>query len=448
MSATDVIVVGAGAAGLACANELSTRGVSVVVLEGRDRIGGRVYTDYSLADGRPVEQGALMIHGHRVVTQNWVRELGLHTVRYRTTQRALFSLKGRLATSRYLALPFHPVFGFRAYWQGTRTLLRALRTYSGPDLSWSEFMSRSRPHPGARAIADLLSCHTYATDGDQLGVLGPAEEVGLEGERFGFSNYRVAEGYSELLKRRASRLGNRVQLDREVVEIRWRPSSVEVTTREGTPTKRTSFEARAVVITVPLSILKFGLIQFQPELPAEKQRAIAAISFGQAITVHLRFPAGALPAKVRRSVLVWGETPSTFLRLLQPLPRGDIVLSAFTTGREARRRAGLSDPEIIAETVAELRSLLPTGTPVGQPIRTSVRRWPSDPFTQGAYSYLGVGSRLRDRTGLAKPVASTLFFAGEATHDRGESATVHGAIETGYRAAREVASTLSAVGTH
>lgn len=439
VESADAIVVGAGPAGLACATELVRAGVATVVLEASDRVGGRAHTDFAIAGGVPVEQGALMVHGRRVVTHRWVHDLGLHTYRFRTTQRAVFRVGERFATTPYLVLPFHPVFGPRRYLEATRRLPRARQSYSGPDLSWGEFMDRARPDPAARLLADLLSCHTYATDADRLGVLGPAEEVGKERERFGFHNYRVAEGYSTLMERRAAQLGERVRRSTRVRSIDWGSGELRVGV-EAAPSEPREYRARAVVVTVPLAVLKGDALEFTPVLPERKQSAIRAISVGDALTVHLRFRRDDLPRALRTAVLLWGGTASTFLRTLTPVERGDIVLSAFTTGREAMRRSALSDDEATRATVEELRSVAPSGSTLGAPSRSTARRWSTDPNALGAYSFLGVGCRLEARTRLAEPLERRLFFAGEATHDRGESATVHGAIETGYRAASEVLS--------
>ena len=92
----DVLILGAGAAGLACAERLHRYGVPFTVLEARDRIGGRAFTDYTLAPGLPLELGAQMVHGRHVITHSWARELGLTTRSWPVSQRALFSLDQRL----------------------------------------------------------------------------------------------------------------------------------------------------------------------------------------------------------------------------------------------------------------------------------------------------------------------------------------------------------------
>ena len=434
----DVIIIGAGPAGLACASRLQDHGIDCVILEASNRVGGRAYTNYDFADGLPLEQGALMIHGRHVVTQSWVRELGLHARRFRTTQRAVFSISRRLAFSPYLVLPFHPVFGSRAFYEGAYRIPRLLRDYRGPDLSFGRFLEQSGASPGGRSFASLLHCHTYAADPDQLGVLGPAQEDGRASEEFGYNNYQVVEGYSELMRRKAATLRVPILFRRRVTDVRRKEARVEVHTIDPHTGGLIGFRGRAAVVTVSLGVLKAGDIVFDPPLPDEKRRAIEALAFGQAITVHLRFRSDSVPSRVRKAVLLWGETPSSFLRLGRPSDGRHTYLSAFTTGREAMRRAGTTDSEILTATIEELQSILPEGMRLGPAECCGVQRWPLEPFTRGAYSFLGVGNPLSLRSTLGEPVDQMLFFAGEATNDHGESATVHGAIETGYRAAKQV----------
>ena len=118
----DVVILGAGASGIACAEQLHGAGIPFTVLEARDRIGGRAWTDYSLAAGLPLELGAQMVHGRHVVTHEWIQQSGLSTRRWPVSQRALFAIDGRMCRVPWLAFPGYPGFGFRAFYAGTRTL--------------------------------------------------------------------------------------------------------------------------------------------------------------------------------------------------------------------------------------------------------------------------------------------------------------------------------------
>ncbi len=434
----EVVVLGAGFSGLACAQALSSAGVDFLVLEGRDRIGGRAWTDYVFGGGAPLELGALMIHGRHAMTHDWVKRFGLHALPLPLMQRGRFSNGGRVGTLPWLALPFYPAFGTRAFWEGVYRLPHALSTDTGPDRSLARFLDQAGCSEAARLFVNLLHAHTYAADSDQIGIRGPGEEIRAAREEFGYRNFRIVEGYSELARRGADEIRARIHLKTRVRRLRWTDREVRVEAESVPGGDPVTVVARQAVVTLPLGVLQAGTMVFDPPLPERKRRAIERIPVGHAFTLHLRLKGGNLRRRLGDFALVWGGTPSTFHRPHLGTETGVGVLSAFTVGREAVRREDLSDSELVAVTLEELRSILPSGADPGTADRHLVHRWSRDPFAQGAYSFLGVGARLSDRQALAEPVEPVLSFAGEATHFGGESATVHGAIETGYRAADEV----------
>jgi monoamine oxidase len=441
----DVIVIGAGFSGLSAARRLVTSGLRVTVLEASDRVGGRALSDYSLDPSFPVELGALMVHGRHVITHEWIREAGLHAVPYPTHQRSRIVVDRRVGRYPWLALPAHPVIGFRSTWQGYFGIPRALARYSGPDLSLQAFLNERQVSPGARSLVDVLHAHTYATDPDSIGVRGPAEEESEAGEPFGFRNFRLVEGYSALANWAASSLGARIVRRSPVAEVLLEPEAVRVRTREPEGGPGREYRALYVIVTVSLGVLKAGGIRFDPPLPASKQAAISRIGFGDAFALQLRLREGTMRRRLGDFGVLWGDTATSFLR---PRVGGDgptEVVTAFTVGREARRRSRLTDPELIRETVDEWNQVVPPGVTLGTVDGAVVHRWPEDPWVLGAYSFFPPGSGPADRRELAAPVAGRLFFAGEATETTGESATVSGAILTGERAAREILDARRAV---
>jgi len=437
----DVIVVGAGFAGLACAQRLASANVDFLVLEASDRIGGRALTTTTVAPGFPLELGALMIHGKRVVTHAWLRELGLHAVRLPTMQTARFVRDGRVARFARLALPFHPTFGTRAFWQAVRGVPRDIRRYGGPDMSLAEFLENEDVLPGAREIVTLLRAHAAAAEPDEVGILGHAEEDRAAQEEFGYSNFRLVEGYSALVGRRAGPCADRILRSRIVTGIRWSDAGVRLTARvNGSPEEH---RAKRAILTVPLGALKAGAIAFEPPLPEAKRRAIEAIGFGAAMVIQMRFASLDPMRRLGDFGILSGGGASTFHRAYVRARGAPPVLAAFVVGREARRRADMTDAEALRATLEELESIVPEARRLGAVVAAEIARWPADPFVRGGYSFLRVHARLAHRTALAAPVDGVLFFAGEATHDRGEAQTVHGAIETGYRAANEAIASLA-----
>jgi len=438
----DVVIVGAGVAGLACATSFNQAGIDYVLLEAANQIGGRVRTDYSLANGRPFEVGALMVHGKRVITHDWLRELDLHARSLPLLERF------RLARNRQIIrLPvsignlLHTTIGIRALYQGGWVLPKKLQRYSGPDISLEEFLERERPVPGARDLIELLYSHAAAADMDTVGVRGTAAEATLREEEFGYSNFQVVEGYDSLLTRRARPLAERVRLRTRVNTIRHSQSGLQIGA-EGEDKQPMEFGAKRVVVTVPLGVLKTGDIIFDQPLPENKRQAINAVAFGNAMVVLLRLHGANLVERLGDFSFLWGEGPTSFHRPYVATKDPPHILQAFTVGREAQRRAPLSDREIVDTTMNELRSILPDGVDPGEAEAFVIERWIDNPFVKGGYSFLPKEATLEHRRALAAPVDDVLFFAGEATNTEGESGTVHGAIDTGYRAAKEVMQSL------
>lgn len=437
----DVVVIGAGVAGLACAQRLQAAGIDFVVLEAADRVGGRIQTNFALGGGKPFEIGALMVHGKRVITHAWIREAGLHTRPLPTTKRARFWRNGRVER---LPLPgnlLHRTIGIRAFYQGAFTLPKRMIAYDGPDVSLAEWLGRQDALPGARLLVSLLYAHASAADDDALGVRGPAEETVLASEDFGYRNFQVVEGYDTLMARRAEPLANRIRLKTLVTSVERWPGGVRIGTI-GPDGIEDEVRARRAVVTLPLGVLKSETVTFDPPLPEAKRAAVRAIAFGDAMIILLRLRESDLAQRLGDFGLLWGEGPTSFHRPYVATRDPPDILDGFLVGREARRRAALSDDEVRDLTVEELRAVVPPSVHVGKVDGFACSRWPVHPFIRGGYSFLPPGGTVQHRRDLAAPVDGVLFFAGEATHTRGEPATVHGAIETGYRAASEAIESL------
>ena len=442
----DVIVVGAGFAGLAAARRLVVAGLRVLVLEGSDRIGGRALSDYRLAEGRPLELGAMMIHGREVVTHQWARRAGLRVEPLPLNQRSRLLLHRRVGRYPWFAFPFHPVIGFRATWEGLRTVPRAMAEDPGPDRSLRSYLSERPMADASRSLVHLFHSHTYSADPDEIGILGPAREEERASEPFGFRNFQLAEGYSALVRSIASELGDRVQTGTPVLRVVTEGDGVRIRARRHgeDASAEEEYRSRYVIVTVPLGVLKAETIRFDPALPPPKRAAIARLGFGNAFVLHLRVRGGSAVHRLGDFLNVWGDTSTSFKRLAVPLPNGDAIVSAFTTGQEARRRSRLDACELVEATQAEWEAIAPAGVSLGTVVDQVVHRWPVDPWVRGSYSFFPPGVGLDERRALAAPVAGRLFFAGEATHAEGASGTVHGAIESGERAARELLDVLRA----
>ncbi|MCI4348228.1 MAG: FAD-dependent oxidoreductase, partial [Thermoplasmata archaeon] len=403
-----ILIVGAGAAGLACAERLHRLGIAFTVLEARERIGGRALTDYTLAPDLPSELGAQMVHGRHVITHRWVQEVGLTTRSWPVSQRGLFSLDRRLCRFPWLALPGYPGFGFRAFYEGIHTLPKQLRAMPPPDRSLADFLQERAPSLGARRFVELLHAHVYAADVDEIGVRGPAEEERRAGEEFGYRNFRLNEGYSELFRRRAAPFLDRIRTGVRTTSIRSSSDGVRVEARTGAGDGTTAFDARAAVVTLPLGVLKDGSVVFDPPLPPEKQEAIRRIASGMGYALQLRLSGGNLKERLGDFSVIWGGGATTFHRPGVKRRMASEVMTAFTVGREAKRRAALRPGNLLEATLAELSDVLPSNVRIGTVAQHSVHLWPEDPFARGAYSFLPTGVDPTEREVLARPVDGVL----------------------------------------
>jgi monoamine oxidase len=395
----EVIVIGAGVAGLAAAQELKHAGLEVLVLEARDRIGGRIHTLRPAGWPVPVEAGAEFVHGKppallRIVGRE-ARELrgGYYLAGLRRADQLWQSVQEKLGSL--------PSLRERSVQDAFRTLRWRLRTSAEERWMAAAFVEGFNAAPLHRASVKAIAQQTEA-----------AEKI--EGDRIA----RVVRGYDRVPLRLAR--GLRIELGSLVTRVRWDRKGVRVSTRSG------SFEAERAVITLPLGVLQEARELFDPPLPKRKQLSIRKLRMGPVVKTVLRFDKAFWPADLA-FLFVRGERVPTFWR---PLPSRAPVLVGWAASRNALALRG-RDP-----VGAALRSLQKGLGKKMAPLDSLVFDWQRDPFARGAYSWVPVGA-LREQRRLAEPVGP-LFFAGEATHFEGACGTVHGAIETGLRAAREI----------
>lgn len=430
-----VIVVGAGFAGLACARELSLAGIDAIVLEARDRVGGRVWTLRDFADGRPVEGGAMMVHGRKASVRRWVREFGLRERRAPLLGGGRMFYEGRLrgTTSLILTSPRHLRATLQIFW----SVPRAIERYRGADMTLSEFLAARKASPLAARFIGMMYGSINAAEPEELSILGIAEEANTGSLGLPWTNYRIAEGLQALADRRAEELGERVRLRTRVEQITWSRGRVRV--EAAGPDGRETFEGRAAVLTVPLGVLKAGRPVFDPILPEGKRRAIASLGYGDAMKIASAFDPAVRRTVLRKAVYLADEDGSFFF---QPYRDGPVVLEGFLAGRRARSLANRPESEVVDEVMRSLERMVPKTFLRGHLKTAKVVDWIADPLSRGAYSYPAKGGGLAVRRELAAPVDGTLFFAGEATNYAGEYATIHGALDSGVRAAREVLAAL------
>ena len=412
-----VVVVGAGMAGLAAARELQAWGDDVVVLEARDRAGGRTWTSAAWPD-LPLDLGASWIHG---VDGNPMTDLAALA----DAQLVPIDLEANRVFSSFVGEIADATL---APWRERLESIISDAQDADDDASIYDTVAASLDWD---ALADtdrwtvlyLLNSrleHEYAGSIERLSTYwyDDADEYG-GGDAF------LAPGYGAIVDLLAS--GLTIEYQQPVRQIRWDAAGVTVVSDGG------RWQADQVVVTVPLGVLRAGSIGFVPALPGGHQRAIAGLEMGTLNKCYLRFAEVFWPTDadwlgyISPERGLWAEWVSLARVLGQP------VLLGFNAADQGRDIEQLSDEQIVASALDALGTMF--GIDVPQPLAVQITRWASDPFAAGSYSYNPVGSDPALRDALAAPVDDRLFFAGEATH-REHHATVHGAYLSGMRAAQ------------
>jgi monoamine oxidase len=434
----DVLIIGAGAAGLMAARELTKQGLQVIILEARNRLGGRIYTQQPGNFSVPIEAGAEFVHGDLPLTQALFHEaqVSLHLLDGKNYQ----VLQGVLKESD----EFIPDFD---------ELLARLEKLE-QDMSFAEFLKKYLPEEEYR---ELRAGITRFAEGYDAADINRASTFALrtEWQTDGAANsYHPAGGYSQLIHLLAHQIqanGGTLVTATPVKAITWQPNHVQVKTTTGT-----TYQARKVLITVPLGVLQAepeaeGAICFSPELP-HKQEALAALGFGAVIKILLEFKTPFweekeenLAVKQKMPELAFLFTDASALAAWwTQLPDTAPVLTGWMAGTEAEKRRQATTPELITEALDTLAFLFAT-TPAflqEQLVAHQVYNWAADPFARGAYAYATVNGAAAQHI-LRIPEAETLYFAGEALYEGPAIGTVEAALVSGKEAAAQIVESIN-----
>jgi monoamine oxidase len=417
-----IVVIGAGISGLAAAKQLHNQGFRVTVLEARDRIGGRIWTNRSL--GFPVDLGASWIHGVQgnPITQ-LAKQFQLKTMATDDEAVELFDQDGRsLEEEEYQQI--------EAVYADVLEALEEWRQSEDESVSLQDALTEilGEAHLSGtveRGVHWLIASSTVIEAGadlKHLSLLYWDEDEGFPGDDVVFT-----QGYDQIPQQLAKGLS--IELQQTVQAIAYGGDGVTVTTDQG------RFQADRVVITLPLGVLQRGSVRFTPTLPPEKQAAIQRLAMGTLGKVALHFPKRFWPAEDHYlgSLQPSAQTVMAFWSLYPAMQVPALV--AFVGGSEAERMESISEAEAVAQVMGQLRSML--GNAIPAPMGVLRTRWHQDPLAGGSYSHVPPAASLEDYQILAEPVEDRLFFAGEATH-ASYPATVHGAFLSGQREAKQI----------
>jgi monoamine oxidase len=418
----DLIVLGAGVAGLASARTLAEAGKKVLLLEARERVGGRVWSVPVGGSELPVELGAEFVHGLPPELLRLIEESKLRT--YELDGRQICFEDGALMECS----------------RGDAFAVLEELTEDEPDASFAEWIATKNLKKETALTATAFVEGFNAADACRIGTAALAKQQRAEDAIEGDRSFRVEDGYSALtlyLLKKFEEAGGSICLSTLVEAVTWQKGDVRVAARSASDGQGISFAARQCVVTLPLGVLQAGRVRFDPE-PKPVMQAVARLAMGSARRITYLFRERFWQERVPEMSFLFADegTPRVWWT---PLPHtvpqltgwvgGPKALDATSAGDEDFARTGLrSLAQMFGMTENELRELL-TGW--------HTHDWQHDPLSLGAYSYAPKGA-LHASDAMTEPVDGTLFFAGEHTDTTGHWGTVHGALRSGLRAAQQV----------
>jgi len=393
-----VIIIGAGAAGLYAGYILKSKGIDFQILEASANYGGRLAKLTGFANF-PIDSGAQWLHGKNNILGDLIKKSKTKITLDDSTLKYWFN--NQLVNS----LPQNTDI-----FEGDEL----------PDISYQDYALQKGLGIEYKYIVENIAGDQGAA-ASRLSVFG--NNLDEENWNSGDDDFKFQETFFDLIDTQiASQINDKILLNTIISKIDYSQSDIIIT-----DSNNNIFNANKVIITVPVSVLKSGDIQFIPALPNEKTTAFSKIGMDAGMKVFLKFS-----NKFFDQNIIGGEICAAYADESIGKIQNDNILLAFIMGEQAEYLTTLgSDTAITAALLQEL-DLMYNGQASASFIASNVQNWTTNPFVKGAYSYSTVG--MGDARKIAtQALGKKLYFAGEAMNTNGHHQTVHGAIETGYR---------------
>ncbi|MCW5910316.1 MAG: FAD-dependent oxidoreductase [Cyclobacteriaceae bacterium] len=439
-----VAIIGGGAAGLYTADILSAKGINVIVFEAGSQLGGRVR---SLRNQReilvqtsadfPVELGAEIVYGTNSAWGNIIKNYTFTRIELNTQATEQFILENQAKPATE--------WGADSDFQIVQNFMQGLPGYSGGDVSMSVASGVSSR---AQALLNSLAGNRFGSSSDRVGAKGVAEALNLV-EHDNLAYMIKTNPLQDIVTSRFSGVLGKVKLNTAIKSIAYSGDKIVLTDQDSN-----QVEVEKVVVTVPLGVLKTGGIAFSPGLPAAKVTAMNKIGMDHALRLIIDFKKNFWG---EGTGYLWGGTegPAYFNT---GVARSEFyrTLSVTVHGPKAQQLSAMGDGMLDA-VLAELDAIYNgqatlyvrktlTNDAEGNIIEGDrvwfKADWGKDEFFKGGISYLPPGSSVQDRIDFSAPINNKVFFAGEATDNRGDAGTVNGALNSAERVAEEVVQSI------
>ena len=413
----EMIVIGAGACGLMAARILAESGHRVSVIEARDRTGGRINTIHS-PFSIPVEAGAEFVHGKQPITDSVLAEASLK--------------KTMLSGKRYQLWDGNLMKGdfFDAAWDELTEKLDQLDSDTTLQRFLEEHFSGDR-YQSLRKKATGFAEGYDAADVSRVSAIALREEwSGSDDEH----QYHIEGGYSamiDFLEKSVKKAGGQVHLSSPVSEIHWRNGKVRVVT-----TTNGQFEGEKLIVTIPLGLLQKKSVQFHPAIPAHDQ-AFCSMGFGGVIKLFIEFSDAFWEKRIPRTLkdLAFVFSDAAIPTWWSQLPKKTPLLTGWMGGSSTLMIPDSND-YLLDKALQSLQYIFNCDI---ETIRSRILNfhsasWVHDPFACGAYAYPTIDTN-EALDFIKKPLADTVYFAGEAMYKGSAIGTVEAALHSGKKIA-------------
>lgn len=420
----NILIIGAGAAGLYAADLLMAQGLKVTVLEASDRIGGRVLSVRGFADF-PLELGANLIKTDQSLLLNFAKKYNLNVTDLAEGSKEIFYLNGLMKSAAD--------WGNDPSFTAAMQFISNINTSDNDNQTIFEAIQEAGLSSDVHRILEGKLGEQLGSDNVSIGIDGTKGALNLptNSKSLALSNNPV----QDLLYSNFAHVIDHVQYNTKVSEIDYSGGEVTVKTNNG------SLTAKKVILTVPISIIKGGEIAFNPSLPNDKLSALNNIGMDAAMKVVIKFNRNFWGSDTFR---IFG---GQFLSFYETGGFGKSSISRTLTatvfGKDAEELSQLSDAEIQSQILSELDTMFEGNATKNNEVTGFLRKdWMADENIRGGFSYPLPGGSDDDRVIYSAPLGNKVYFSGEAANINGNFGTVHGALESAEKSVQEIINSI------